>query len=58
MIPVRSDVRVWLAGGHTDTRKGMGGFALRVQKGRGEIHLPGTCSCFGGQWVADQDAVA
>ncbi|WP_143078316.1 IS66 family insertion sequence element accessory protein TnpB, partial [Devosia psychrophila] len=35
MIPVRSDVRVWLASGHTDMRKGMGGLARLVQEGLG-----------------------
>ena len=47
MIPVRSDVRVWLASGHTDMRKGMGGLALLVQEGLGRDRLPGMCSCFG-----------
>jgi transposase len=32
MIPVRSDVRVWLAVGRTDMRKGMNGLALQVQQ--------------------------
>ena len=33
MIPVRSDVKVWVAAGHTDMRKGMMGLALLVQEG-------------------------
>src|SRR5438105_3361613 len=33
MIPVPSGVRVWLAVGRTDMRKGMNGLALRVQQG-------------------------
>ena len=33
MIPVRSDVRIWLASGHTDMRRGMFGLALQVQQG-------------------------
>ena len=33
MIPVRSDVKVWVAAGHTDMRKGMVGLALLVQEG-------------------------
>jgi transposase len=33
MIPVRSDVRVWIATGHTDMRRGMSGLALQVQQG-------------------------
>src|SRR4051812_3984718 len=33
MIPVPSGVRVWLAVGRTDMRKGMNGLALQVQEG-------------------------
>ncbi len=32
MIPVPSAVRVWLAVGHTDMRRGMNGLALQVQQ--------------------------
>lgn len=32
MIPVPSTVRVWLAVGHTDMRRGMNGLALQVQQ--------------------------
>ena len=32
MIPVPSGVRVWLAAGHTDMRRGMNGLALQVQE--------------------------
>ena len=32
MIPVRSGVRVWLAVGHTDMRRGMNSLALQVQE--------------------------
>ncbi len=32
MIPVPSGVRVWLAVGRTDMRKGMTGLALQVQE--------------------------
>ena len=32
MIPVPSRVRVWLAVGRTDMRKGMSGLALQVQE--------------------------
>jgi transposase len=32
MIPVPSGVRVWLAVGHTDMRRGMNGLALPVQE--------------------------
>ena len=32
MIPVPSGMRVWLAVGHTDMRRGMNGLALQVQE--------------------------
>ena len=32
MIPVPSNVRVWLATGHTDMRRGFNGLALQVQE--------------------------
>jgi transposase len=32
MIPIRSGVRVWIATGHTDMRRGMNGLALQVQQ--------------------------
>ena len=31
MIPVSSGVRVWIATGHTDMRRGMNGLSLLVQ---------------------------
>ena len=36
MIPVRGDVRVWLASGVTDMRRGMNTLALQVQGMRPE----------------------
>jgi transposase len=33
MIPVPSGVRVWIATGQTDLRRGMNGLALQVQQG-------------------------
>ena len=33
MIPLLSGVRVWIATGHTDMRRGMNGLALQVQEG-------------------------
>jgi len=33
MIPVRSDVKVWISTGHTDMRKGMVGLAMLIQEG-------------------------
>jgi transposase len=35
MIPISSGVRVWIASGHTDMRKGMPGLSLLVQEGLG-----------------------
>src|SRR3546814_15493084 len=32
MIPVPSGVRIWIATGHTDMRRGMHGLALQVQQ--------------------------
>jgi len=34
MIPVPSGVRVWLAVGHTDMRRGMSLYAKRLERGR------------------------
>lgn len=33
MIPIPTGVRVWIAAGHTDMRRGMNGLALQVQEG-------------------------
>jgi transposase len=33
MIPVPTGVRVWMATGHADMRRGMNGLALQVQRG-------------------------
>jgi transposase len=33
MIPVPAGVRVWIATGHTDMRRGMNSLALQVQEG-------------------------
>ena len=35
MIPVAAGVRIWIASGPTDMRKGMNGLALLVQEGLG-----------------------
>jgi len=32
IIPISADIRVWLATGHTDMRKGMNSLALQVQE--------------------------
>ena len=33
MIPVPGGVRIWIATGHTDMRRGMHGLAMQVQQG-------------------------
>jgi transposase len=33
MIPLPTGVRVWIAAGHTDMRRGMQSLALQVQEG-------------------------
>lgn len=38
MIPISSGVRVWIASGHCDMRKGMQGLALLVQEASAAIH--------------------
>jgi transposase len=49
MIPVPSGVRVWLAVGRTDMRRGMNGLALQVQEAlQRDPHL-----CLGRGYVAD-----
>jgi transposase len=35
MIPVPTGIRIWIATGHTDMRRGMRGLALQVQEGLG-----------------------
>ena len=49
MIAVPSGVRVWLAVGRTDMRRGMNGLALQVQEALGrDPHL-----CVGRDYVAE-----
>ena len=49
MIPVPSGVRVWLAVGVTDMRRGMNGLALQVQQAlERDPHL-----CLGRDYVAE-----
>ena len=48
MIPVPAGVRVWIATGHTDMRRGMNSLALQVQEGlKRDPHL-----CVGREYVA------
>ena len=49
MIPVPSGVRVWIATGHTDMRKGMRGLALLVQEGLGRDPFAGDVFVFRGR---------
>ena len=44
MIPVPAGVRVWLATGHTDMRKGFDGLALIVQEALSAIRIRAICS--------------
>lgn len=46
MIPVSSGIRVWLAVGHTDMRRGMGGLALQVQQALGRDPHAGDLHVF------------
>ena len=48
MIPVPSDVRVWLAVGRTDMRRGMNGLALQVQEMLGRDPFVGDLFVFRG----------
>ena len=49
MIPVPTGVRVWLATGHTDMRKGFGGLSLLVQEVLRRDPLNGHLFCFRGR---------
>ena len=49
MIPIASGVRIWIATGHTDMRKGMPGLALLVQEGLGRDPFAGDVYVFRGR---------
>jgi transposase len=49
MIPVPTGVRVWLATGHTDMRKGFPSLALQVQEILRRDPLSGHLFCFRGR---------
>jgi transposase len=49
MIPVAAGVRIWIASGHTDMRKGMNGLALLVQEGFGRDPFAGDVFVFRGR---------
>ena len=46
MIPVPAGVRVWLAVGRTDMRRGMNGLALQVQQHSGATRTPAIFTFF------------
>ena len=46
MITLPSGVRVWLACGHTDMRKGMDGLAMLAQQALGEDPFSGALFAF------------
>ena len=49
MIPVPSGVRVWLAAGITDMRRGMNGLSLQIQEGMGRDPHAGDLYVFRGR---------
>ncbi len=49
MIPVPSGVRVWLAAGHTDMRRGMNGLSCQVQEALGRDPFAGDLFVFRGR---------
>ena len=49
MTPAPSGVRVWLAAGHTDMRRGMDGLALQVQQALGRDPHAGDLYVFRGR---------
>jgi len=49
MIPVASGVRIWIATGHTDMRRGMHGPARLVQEGLGRDPFAGDVFVFRGR---------
>jgi len=51
MIPLPTGVRVWLATGHTDMRKGFASLALLVQEVLKRDPLSGHLFCFRGKVI-------
>ena len=49
MIPVPGGVRIWIATGHTDMRRGMRGLVLQVQEGLGRDPFAGDVFVFRGR---------
>ena len=46
MIAFAASVRVWLAVGRTDMRRGMASLALQMQQALGRIRMPAIFTCF------------
>ena len=53
MIPVPAGVRVWIATGVTDMRRGMNGLSLQVQQGLGRL-----CFSWGMSGAPDQPSTS
>ncbi len=49
MIPVPTGIRVWIAAGHTDMRRGMNGLSLLVQEGLKRDPFAGALYVFRGR---------
>ncbi len=49
MIPIASGVRIWIATGHTDRRRGRNGLARQVQEGLGRTPFAGDVFVFRGR---------
>ena len=49
MIPVPTGIRVWIAAGHTDMRRGMNGLSLLVQEGLKRDPFAGDLYVFRGR---------
>ena len=50
MIPVPAGLRIWIATGHTDMRRGMRGLELQVQEGLGRDPFAGDVFVFPAAW--------
>jgi transposase len=48
-LPLPAGVRIWIATGHTDMRRGMRGLALQVQEGLGGDPFGGDVYLFRGR---------
>jgi transposase len=49
MIPIAASVRIWIATGHSDMRRGMRGLALQVQESLGRDPFQGDVFVFRGR---------